>query len=979
MESGGTQGECGEPSTDLTRAERAFDRWWRHYRAVSLLLVVLGVVMTAAGWRILSPMAAHCSDFHTAIGLAGTSARLQWILAGCSTSPHTLGPLAANRLLVGDIALILGYFLLSALIIRAGWWRFEAEVMRQAWWVLWLPAAAAGVDLVEDGLLRALLRDGDDGQLRYVSDGWARSALLTVSWTKWMLLLALVVVTVLAAAVTVTRWSEHFPPPRRRGGVLVNADTTAAQMAAGADPKTTDPGVYVDRRRAIDRPRPHLDDPELGRGDSGEVPISPGEDQASMIGVCVSGGGIRSAAFALGVLSELDTNAGSSSDTAPLGTARYLTAVSGGAWAATIWTLQKVQRPGENAAETVIERMQQDVASGYQRQKYLMNGRGGILGPLWWILMCACVNLAYIGSLIYLIAWPLGWFAGGCAISGRALGPTWCGPPFAGFVSEGTLFSVTAGSLPDQLVMLAPAGAFAILGCTVLAVCGSGGKRLASGWRIGVLLLGLSAFSALYLVMLPVAFALMGTGRVSLTALSSAVGASAALTVIGGVWKVIGGPVLHQVTGRLGRLAPKLLGLVLALGAIAWTLVVMYGAAQETLPFWTMAGAAGAVLVLAVLCSPNWPTLHSIFAVRLRRSFDPVAYPLDSGRPDAWQPTWASLDQVSQPRSGATVPELVLCCAQQRNGLAAGGLRAETFTVSPRWVRQGNRSMPTTSYLRAADSVTRPTLNWPKRRKEYERFDRPSGWLATTGAAFSSAMGRASLGSTNAFMAAINADLGMWLPNVRLLQVGGDAVALPTRYRPRPRLGYLFKEILGVYSLDDRYVFITDGGHWDNLGLVELLRRRCDTIFCIDASGDPPGSFATLRETLNLASLELGFALEGGDLDHVLRDVLPRAAELPATAVATLTLSASDPGEAEALRRVTVNYVKLQATRDMTVDLRRYAIADPKFPTYSTLQQFLTPQQFANLVATGRHAGGLLAAAARQTRPGADVASSQDR
>jgi hypothetical protein len=64
---------------------------------------------------------------------------------------------------------------------------------------------------------------------------------------------------------------------------------------------------------------------------------------------------------------------------------------------------------------------------------------------------------------------------------------------------------------------------------------------------------------------------------------------------------------------------------------------------------------------------------------------------------------------------------------------------------------------------------------------------------------------------------------------------------------------------------------VTDGGHWENLGLVELVRRRCETIVCIDASGDKPGAFGTLQEAITLARIEAGASIEI-DLDPLLPD-----------------------------------------------------------------------------------------------------------
>jgi len=177
---------------------------------------------------------------------------------------------------------------------------------------------------------------------------------------------------------------------------------------------------------------------------------------------------------------------------------------------------------------------------------------------------------------------------------------------------------------------------------------------------------------------------------------------------------------------------------------------------------------------------------------------------------------------------------------------------------------------------------------------EYGELHRVSAWLATTGAAFSSAMGRMRLGSTNACLAAVNADLGIWLPNLVLLQNeqkrrNGEPRVHKTLL-PRPRFAYILKEILRLYSLDDRFVFVTDGGHWDNLGLVELLRKHCDVIYCIDASGDPAGSFATLRQSLELASLELKHVEGVGDVDDALVNMLPKTGSPPANIATTIRI-----------------------------------------------------------------------------------------
>ena len=83
---------------------------------------------------------------------------------------------------------------------------------------------------------------------------------------------------------------------------------------------------------------------------------------------------------------------------------------------------------------------------------------------------------------------------------------------------------------------------------------------------------------------------------------------------------------------------------------------------------------------------------------------------------------------------------------------------------------------------------------------------------------------------------------------------------------PRAGLRYLFHEVVGHFDLEDPLVHVSDGGHWENLGLTEALRDRHARIIVVDATGgsvDPPSKgeegrgFASLREAIDLARIEL--------------------------------------------------------------------------------------------------------------------------
>jgi hypothetical protein len=221
----------------------------------------------------------------------------------------------------------------------------------------------------------------------------------------------------------------------------------------------------------------------------------------------------------------------------------------------------------------------------------------------------------------------------------------------------------------------------------------------------------------------------------------------------------------------------------------------------------------------------------------------------------------------------------------------------------------------------------------------------PMQWSAISGAAFASAMGRFSQGTTNGAFAAMGINLGTWVPS-----------PLAERLNlPRIRYGYTIKEVLGIYDDADDYIFVADGGHWDNLGLVELLRRKCPTIVCFDASGDTPGSFTTLSEAINLALVELD-CIHSFDLSGIDTANDGTHNQLPATSVIEIPFWFNDE-EGNKGKTGRIIYANLRLARDQKRRIRRFAQLDKRFPHYSTGDQFLDDQQFEFLVEAGKSAG----------------------
>lgn len=73
----------------------------------------------------------------------------------------------------------------------------------------------------------------------------------------------------------------------------------------------------------------------------------------------------------------------------------------------------------------------------------------------------------------------------------------------------------------------------------------------------------------------------------------------------------------------------------------------------------------------------------------------------------------------------------------------------------------------------------------------------------------------------------------------------------------KPGMFSLIREAFGQASVFDRFLYVTDGGHYDNLGLIEALRRRPKEIYVLDASNDPEDTFRALGRAIATARMDL--------------------------------------------------------------------------------------------------------------------------
>jgi len=217
------------------------------------------------------------------------------------------------------------------------------------------------------------------------------------------------------------------------------------------------------------------------------------------------------------------------------------------------------------------------------------------------------------------------------------------------------------------------------------------------------------------------------------------------------------------------------------------------------------------------------------------------------------------------------------------------------------------------------------------------------------------------------FLALANVRLGTWLPNPWFValksQILGDwtVPGLPSRRR----LNHLVREIFGIHPSWARMLLCTDGGHYDNLGLIELLRLRCGLIYCFDASGGGVPLADTLAGTLAVAREELGIDIKLHEQFRLVPGSTTPAAFDPSGPLAQLNARISD----SAVIVGDITYPKPHAasgklifaqaalTGDLPYQVLEYSQNDAGFPRDSTADQWFNSQQFDAYQQLGRYLG----------------------
>jgi hypothetical protein len=134
---------------------------------------------------------------------------------------------------------------------------------------------------------------------------------------------------------------------------------------------------------------------------------------------------------------------------------------------------------------------------------------------------------------------------------------------------------------------------------------------------------------------------------------------------------------------------------------------------------------------------------------------------------------------------------------------------------------------------------------------DYKKMTLPAA-VTISAAAVNPGMGIYSNRLLSVLMTIFNFRLGFWISNPLILKRSYAIVWWPI---------YFFKELFGRIGTDNKMVNISDGGHIENLGVYELLRRGCRLIISVDAGEDKTYSFFDLNNLLIRSRNELGYEI----------------------------------------------------------------------------------------------------------------------
>jgi hypothetical protein len=221
--------------------------------------------------------------------------------------------------------------------------------------------------------------------------------------------------------------------------------------------------------------------------------------------------------------------------------------------------------------------------------------------------------------------------------------------------------------------------------------------------------------------------------------------------------------------------------------------------------------------------------------------------------------------------------------------------------------------------------------------------------VAISGAAADPNMGHHTSPAVMALMTVLNTRLGWWIENPSR-PLGRWETAESAKWAAESPMfgGLILKELTGQTDSVGNWVHLSDGGHFENLGAYELIRRRCRYIVVSDGGCDPNLEFEDLANLIRKCRTDFGIRIE---IDTAPIKKTAAGHSHWHCAIGKIRYDDVDGGEVPGM----LVYVKSSMTGDEPPDLQQYARRDPTFPHQTTANQFFDETQFESYRTLGVH------------------------
>jgi hypothetical protein len=407
--------------------------------------------------------------------------------------------------------------------------------------------------------------------------------------------------------------------------------------------------------------------------------------------------------------------------------------------------------------------------------------------------------------------------------------------------------------------------------------------------------------------------------------------------------------VVGQITATIGAIFSLYMTAVIAYLLATLLLhhndsvLLAVGATPVGLPPYTLVGVGGAMLlalVMAFRVNINLVGFHRFYRDRLMEAFMPKDSAVQKMQTD-FSPVADTLSVSALrryfeerkpedgwlPRPYPLINTNAILIADDNQKVASRG--GDNFVISPFAVGSSSTGwQDTLEYVGRNGPLTLASA------------------MAASGAAANASAGSLGTGITmNPFVSAV-----MTLLNMRLgLWVGNPSRPGWRRLRSIPT--FLMTGIyLAFYKhkRDSKFLELTDGGHFENLGLYELVRRKLEIVLIIDGEEDPSISLSSLVSATRRIEQDFGARLDfpSGESGPERLVMYPSASGYPAGVkyakapflVGTISYNDGSHG--------VLIYVKATIIREMDFTTAGYLANNPAFPHQTTVDQFFDPDQF---------------------------------